>query len=146
MIHARIDTVEHRKILGFENGTRAQFDERHGGDPLWFFLDSYKVKYRANFSNFLLKPWNYQIDDYGEIFLSDEPPIIVIEEDPDIPIGYQAIVGRDGRMLKGADGFFLFAKNPAYEEPPVGMVYLLDGDNRFLKDPDGDLIIEPIAE
>jgi hypothetical protein len=144
MIHARIDTVDHRKILGFENGTRAQFDERHGGDPLWFFIDSYKVKYRVNFANFLLKPWNYQIDDRGELFLSDEPPIIVVEELPDIPVGYQVLVGRDGRLLKGADGEFLFAKNPAYDVPPTGMVYLLDTDNRFIKDPDGKLLIESI--
>lgn len=146
MIHARIDTAEHRKILGFENGTRAQFDERHGGDPLWFFIDSYKVKYRTNFKNFLLKPWNYQIDNHGELFLSDEPPIIIIEEDPEVPVGYLAIKGRDGRVLKGDDGLFLLGRNPDYESPPTGMVYLLDTDERFLTDSDGAMLIEPLDD
>lgn len=146
MIHARIDTVDHRKILGFENGTRAQFDERHGGDPLWRFIDSYKVKYRADFTNFLLRPWNYQIDDLGELFLSDEPPIIIVEELPDIPAGYQLILGRDGRPLRGADGMYLLGRNADYTPPPVGTVYLLEDDSRFLKDADGALLTEPLDE
>lgn len=144
MIHARIDTAEHRKILGFENGTRAQFDERHGGDPLWFFIDSYKVKYRVNYTNFILKPWNYQIDQYGELFLSDEEPIIVDDEEPIVPVGYQALFGPDGRYLKGADGQFLYGVNPFYEPPPDGDVYLLDDDDVFLRDADGKYITEPL--
>lgn len=146
MIHARIDTAEHRKILGFENGTRAQFDARHGGDPLWVFIDSYKVKYRADFKNFLLKPWNYQIDQYGELFVSDEPPIIVEEEDPIVPIGYDVLKGRDGRYLKGADGLYLYAPNPSYEPPPEGMVYILDDNDTFMRDDTNTFIIEPIDE
>lgn len=144
MIHAHIDTVEHRKIIGFETGTRAQFDQRHGGDPLWIFVDSYKVKYRINFVNFITRPFDYMIDELGDLRLSDEPPIIIVEEDPVIPVGYQAITGRDNRVLKGEDGLYLYGPLEGYESPPEDMVYLLDSDNMFLSDPDGKFLIEPL--
>jgi len=142
MIHARVDTAEHRKIVGFETGTRAQFDNRHGGDPIWIFLDSYRVKYRADFKNFLLHPTNYQIDEYGDIHLSNEPAIIDNEVIPDSPPGYYLLRGRDGQVLKGADGQFLLGYDGDYSPPPEGMLYLRDDDGYFLKDPDQSFLME----
>ncbi len=146
MIHAHVDTAEHRKILGFETGTRAQFDIQHGGDPLWFFLDSYRVKYRADFQYFLKYPWHYIIDEYGDIHLSDEPPIIDIEVIPEVPDGYILLIGRDGRYLRGEDGEYLYGYDGDYEPPPEGMLYLQDPDGAFLKDQDQRYLIEPEGE
>lgn len=143
MIHARIDTVEHRKIVGFETGTRAQFDKRHGGDPLWVFLDLPKVKYRVSFAKFSLNPWNYKLDANDNPLLTDEPPIVIVEENPDIPFGYLVLTGRDGRVLRGEDQLYLLGQDPEYVPAPDGMVYLKDPDDRLLKDPDNRPLIEP---
>lgn len=142
MIHARIDTAEHRKIVGFETGNRAQFDTRHGGDPLWVFLDSYRVKYRAEFAHFLTFPTNYQINEFGDIYLSNEPPIINDEVIPNAPPGYYLLRGRDGQYLKGADGYFIYGLDSGYTPPPEGMLYLMDPDGYFLKDPDESFLME----
>lgn len=144
MIHARIDTVDHRKIVGFETGTRQTFDKSHGGDPLWVFLDAPKVKYRANFADFLVHPTNYKISTTGYLQSSSDPPIVVVDEEPVVPPGYKAAIGRDGRYLKGTDGDFIIVPDPGYVPPPSGNLYLLDDDNVFLTDPDGAFVIEPV--
>lgn len=142
MIHARVDTAEHRKIVGFEVGTRTQFDNRHGGDPVWFFLDSYRVKSRADESDFLTYPWKYMINEHGDLILSDEPPITDEETIPEIMVGYAFLKGRDGRYLRGDDGAFILGYDVGYYPPPEGFTYLLDPDNAFLKDPDDHYLIE----
>lgn len=142
MIHALIDTVQHRKILGFETGNRAQFDQRHGGDNRWVFLDVYRVKYRANFSDFLKNPTGYKLDDQDNVHRSNEPPIIVtIEIPPSIP-GYVALIGSDGRYLKSPDGKFLYGYAVGYSPPPYGMRWLVDDDGFFVTDPDGAFLME----
>lgn len=146
MIHALIDTAEHRKILGFETGTRAQFDRRRGGDPLWVFVDSYQVRYRANIKNFMRHPTRYMVDTRGDLFISTEPPITIVEEIPDVIPGYVALKGPDGRYLKGADGNFIYGYDDGYGPPPTGMTYLLDSDNAFLTDSDNALLIESLVD
>jgi len=143
MIHARIDTVDHRQIVGFETGTRALFDARRGGDPLWVFLDSYRVKYRADFHDFLINPFHYKILLTGDIQITTDSPIIIDDEEPDIMPGYVALVGADGDYLQGADGKFILAYDVGYNPPPSGNVYLLDDNNTFITDPDGDFLMEP---
>jgi len=128
--------------VGFEVGNRAQFDKRRGGDPLWVFVDSYQLKYRANESEFLRRPFRYGVDLKGNLILTDEPPILTPEEYPPFIPGYQALKGRDGRYLKGADGSFIYGYILGYEPPPEGYSYLLDPDNFFLKDSDGHFLIE----
>ena len=144
MIHALVDTVEHRQIIRFEAGNRAEFDAKHAGDPLWFFLDSYRVKYGANFQNFLTYPRKYRINDYGDIYLTDDDPIIddTDNEIPEAPFGYTVLIGRDGRYLRGADGEFLYGLDENYEPPPSGHVWLVDSDLKILKDPDETYLTE----
>lgn len=145
MIHAHIDTVEHRQLVGFEIGNKAQFDKRRGEDPLWVFVDSYQLKYRANESEFMKRPFRYAVDLKGNLRITDEAPIINIEEFPPFIPGYQALKGRDGRYLKGDDGSFIYGFVLEYEPPPAGYAYLLDSDNIFLKDPDGYLLTELVS-
>lgn len=142
MIHARIDTVEHRQIVGFEVGTRAAFDVRHGGDPLWIYVESYRVKLRADLKHFMMYPSKYKILATGDVILTTDTPIVIPDVDPVVPIGYVALKGRDGRYLLGADGAFLLGYDGDYTPPPAGKVYLTDPDNKFLKDPDDKLITE----
>jgi hypothetical protein len=145
MIHAHIDTVDHRQLVGFEIGTRAQFDKLRGADPLWVFVDSYQVKYRANESEFMKRPRRYAVDLKGNLRITDEEPIIIPEEVPPYIPGYEALRGRDGRFLKGADDSFIYGYVIGYQPPPDGFSYLLDPDNVFLKDPDGYLLIEAVS-
>ena len=67
MIHARLDAESTKNITGFECGTRAEFDERHGGDPLWVFLDFDVVQYRVRKADFLLNPLLFLIDERGMV-------------------------------------------------------------------------------
>lgn len=142
MIHAHIDTVDHRQLVGFEIGTRAQFDKRRGGDPLWVFVDSNQLKFRANESEFLRRPFRYAVDIKGNLRITDEAPIEEVQEVPPFLPGYQALKGRDGRYLKGDDGSFVYGFAIGYEPPPAGQVYLMDSDNFFLTDSDNYLLTE----
>ena len=142
MIHARIDTVDHRQIVGFETGTRAQFDARHGGDPLWVFVESYSVKYRADFTDFQLRPWRYKVDLYGNVTVSTDPPIVVVEVVPVPPPGYYLLTGRDGRYLLSSTGDYLLGYDGNYTAPPAGTVYLMDPDGKFITDPDSVYLSE----
>lgn len=67
MIFANIDNVSTNNIIGFEVGTRAAFDDRHGGDPLWVFFDYDIIKIRVVTADFLLYPTKYYIDILGNI-------------------------------------------------------------------------------
>jgi hypothetical protein len=69
MIFANIDSPSTNNILGYETGTRAVFDARHGGDPLWVFLDYNVVKNRANTADFIARPKAYHIDGFGNLRL-----------------------------------------------------------------------------
>lgn len=65
MIHARIDAVDSKNIVGFECGNRADFDVRHGADPLWIFLDFSTVNYRIRTEEFFDNPLQFFIDKRG---------------------------------------------------------------------------------
>lgn len=67
MIYANIDNLIDKKIVGFECGTRAGFDERHPNDPLWIFLDADIIRSRISVSNFLWTPTMYYFDNTGNI-------------------------------------------------------------------------------
>lgn len=67
MIFAHLDDVSTKNIIGFEVGTRADFDNRHPGDPLWIFLDFDIIKVRVVTSDFLRYPKLYYIDSSGNI-------------------------------------------------------------------------------
>jgi hypothetical protein len=67
MIFARIDNPTTKNILGFECGTRALFDQRHGGDPTWVFVDYPNAVHRSDISDFLKYPTAYHIDANGNL-------------------------------------------------------------------------------
>jgi hypothetical protein len=67
MIHARVNNTTDLAIIGFECGTRADFDHRHGGDSQWIFLDYDIVNYHVNTGDFLLHPTHYQITPAGDL-------------------------------------------------------------------------------
>jgi hypothetical protein len=145
MIHAHIDTVDHRMIVGIETGTRAQFDARHGGDKLWLFVESYRVLYRVDTKDFLRYPHTYKVNALGDLVKTTDAPIIVVDPQPEELFGRVYLYGRDGRFLRGADGAFLYAYKDGYTPPPAGKVYLTDGDGQtILTDGDGAFITEPI--
>ena len=62
MMHINIDSVETRNVVGFECGTRADFDIRHYNNPLWVFVDKNVIKYQVLTSDFLLNPRKYYFD------------------------------------------------------------------------------------
>lgn len=65
MIHAHIDNIFDKNIIGYECGTRASFDVRRGGDPFWVFFDYNDIVYHIQTKNFLLAPRSFYIDDKG---------------------------------------------------------------------------------
>lgn len=67
MIHAHIDNVTDRNVMGYEVGTRAQYDARHGGNPLWVFLDTAVVLYQIHVEDFIRKPTSFKIDSGGNL-------------------------------------------------------------------------------
>lgn len=108
MIHARIDTVEDRKIVGFEVGNRTLYDKRFGGDPLWIFVDSFRVRYRVDFSHFILYPTLYEVTPQGDIVLSQS----AIPGGGTVPDGHSLLLGADGNQLTGADAQYLYGEDP----------------------------------
>ena len=62
MIFAKISDTTSFNITAFECGTRAEFDIRHPGDPLWVFVDSPNAEARSDITDFLLNPTTYYID------------------------------------------------------------------------------------
>ena len=74
MIHAHIDNILTKNIVGFECGTRADFDTRHGNDPLWVFIDHDIFNYRVDKSAFLRTPTIFYIDEHGTIQLRNTYP------------------------------------------------------------------------
>jgi len=143
MIHVEVDTPSHGKVVRYEVGTRRQFDAKHAGDPSWVFVDSNKLRSKVNVQNFLTYPFNYKVDIYGSLFLSDEPPIVITPRLPNPPPGYDSLQGRDGRYLEGEDGQYLYGRAPGYNSPPPGKVWVTDGDRHFLQDQDDKYISEP---
>lgn len=67
MIFVHIDNTTSRNVIGYECGTRALFDTRHPGDPLWMFFDGERIRARVHFDQFLRTPTDYKVDDKGFI-------------------------------------------------------------------------------
>lgn len=65
MFFVRIDAVDTRNVTGFECGTRAGFDDRHGGDPLWVFVDADIVRTGLKVNVFLTSYLNYTVSTKG---------------------------------------------------------------------------------
>ena len=63
MIFAHLDNSSPRKILGYEVGTRAVYDVRHGTDPNWSFIDSDVMNHRVDLPTFLKDPTKFILDD-----------------------------------------------------------------------------------
>lgn len=119
MIHALIDGVTTRRIVGFECGTRAQFDARHGGDPLWVFLDYSTINYRIRTSEFLDNPLSFFIDKRG---------LVQKRLDPKQRKDFVYLTDTDA-YLTDSDGTYL--KEPQF--PPI---------NVNISDPDGSPLVE----
>jgi hypothetical protein len=74
MFFVRIDAVDTRNVTGFECGTRAEFDKRWGGNPLWAFVDSDVVRAGIKVKEFLLTPTNYTVNTRG--ILKKKPKVV----------------------------------------------------------------------
>lgn len=70
MIFAKIDALSTKRVVAFETGTRALFDQRRAGTTLWVFLDYNNVVNRSDFPGFLKNPTNYHIDKNGNLRLN----------------------------------------------------------------------------
>jgi hypothetical protein len=97
MIHAVIDAADTRNIVGFECGTRADFDKRHAGDPMWVFFDDNVIMRRVNTTEFLLNPKLYHIDEQGNLQKKYNP---LPQERPD----FAYITERKTTYLTDTDG------------------------------------------
>ncbi len=65
MLHVKIVSAADKTVLGYEHGTRAQFDARWGGNPQWVFFEQRDVGSKNKLSDFLKNPQTYLIDDKG---------------------------------------------------------------------------------
>jgi hypothetical protein len=65
MFFVRIDDATTRNVTGYECGNRAVYDDRHGGDPLWVFVDSDVVRSGIKIDDFLKNYLNYTVNGKG---------------------------------------------------------------------------------
>jgi hypothetical protein len=98
MIHAIIDDVIQKNIVGYECGTKADFELRHWGNPLWVFFDDNIITNRINTEQFLTKPQTFYIDKAGE--LQSRIPL----RKP--PLGYEFLLDKDGSFTTDKQGVY----------------------------------------
>lgn len=117
MIHAKIDAVDTRRIIGFECGTRADFDKLHAGDKNWVFLDADVFAYQITSEEFFINPLQFFIDKRGLVTKIFKPK-------PKIDTEY---LMEDGKYLIDGDGKYIKEKL----SPPL-TVNISDLDNILL--------------
>lgn len=67
MIHVKVDNPSVKNIIGYETGTKAAFDARHAGDPLWIFFDYNVIMNQINTLLFLKNPTLFYISPQGTL-------------------------------------------------------------------------------
>ena len=69
MLFIQIDNTTSKNVVGFEFGTRSEFDSRHGGNTSWIFVDYNNAVNRSDFDGFILNPTLYFVDKNGNLRL-----------------------------------------------------------------------------